>query len=166
MIGQLRGVLLHKAPPQLLIDVHGVGYEVEAPMSTFYRRLFRLLIKVSGIGARLALGVLSGISSDDFALCVERGDTAALTRLPGIGKKTAERLIVEMRDRLQSPLGGDGGLPGGVERAASPSEEALQALVSLGYRESDAARMIKQVAAPDLDTETLIRKALQNTVKK
>jgi len=197
MIGRLRGVLVHKTPPELLIDVQGVGYEVEAPLSTFYdlgeagsevlllthlvvrddahvlygfateaeRRLFRALIKVSGVGAKMALAVLSGIGVDEFAQCVERGDTATLTRLPGIGKKTAERLIVEMRDRLESVVVGmpqprpDGSV------ASSPVEEAIQALAALGYREADAARMVRAVQGSKVDTEALIRAALQSTVK-
>lgn len=197
MIGRLRGTLVHKTPPDLLIDVQGVGYEVEAPLSTFYdlgetgtevtllthlvvrddahvlygfateaeRRLFRALIKISGVGAKMALAVLSGIGVDEFAQCVERGDTATLTRLPGVGKKTAERLIVEMRDRLEGVVVGmpqprpDGGISG------SPSEEAIQALTALGYREADAARMVRAVQGGDDDTESLIRAALQNAVK-
>lgn len=198
MIGRLRGVLVHKSPPELLIDVQGVGYEVEAPLSTFYdlgetgsevlllthlvvrddahilfgfateteRRLFRALIKVSGVGAKMALAVLSGIGADEFAQCVERGDAVALTRLPGIGKKTAERLIVEMRDRLDGVVAGalPAGRDGGVER--SPAEEAIQALTALGYRETDAARMVRAVDGAGNDTEALIRAALQNTVKR
>ena len=197
MIGRLRGVLVHKSPPELLIDVQGVGYEVEAPLSTFYdlgdtgsevlllthlvvrddahvlygfateaeRRLFRALIKISGVGAKMALAVLSGIGVDEFAQCVERSDTAALTRLPGVGKKTAERLIVEMRDRLE-------GVAAGVPQSRpdgsvsnSPAEEAIQALAALGYREADAARMVRAVQGVEHDTESLIRAALQSTVK-
>jgi len=194
MIGQLRGVLVHKRPPLLLIDVQGVGYEVEAPLSTFYtlgepgsevrllthlvvrddahvlygfaaeaeRALFRALIKVSGIGAKLALTILSGIGADDFARCVQRGDAAALARLPGIGKKTAERLIVELRDRLTkaADIAGAAGAP------RSAGDEATAALVALGYREADAARMVRGVEAADSDTETLIRLALQAAIKR
>ncbi len=197
MIGRLRGVIVHKSPPELLIDVHGVGYELEAPLSTFYglgepgaeivllthlvvrddahvlygfaseaeRRLFRSLIKVSGVGAKMALGVLSGIGVDEFAQCVERGDTAALTRLPGIGKKTAERLIVEMRDRLHSVVGGTLPPRGEGGAAQSPADEAIQALAALGYREADAARMVRAVETAGTDTESLIRAALQSAVK-
>ena len=132
MIGRLSGELVYKRPPFLMVDVHGVGYELEAPMSTFYdlplqggqvtlfthlairddahvlygfasdseRALFRMLLKVSGVGAKMALAILSGMSADEFSLCIQRDDTAALVRLPGIGKKTAERLVIEMRDRL------------------------------------------------------------------
>ncbi|HLW74285.1 MAG TPA: Holliday junction branch migration protein RuvA, partial [Gammaproteobacteria bacterium] len=159
MIGFLRGLILRKQPPHLLIDVHGVGYEVEAPMSTFYnlpeagaevtlfthlvvredaqvlfafgseaeRRFFRSLIRVNGVGPKLALTILSGISVDGFVRCVRENDTAALTRLPGIGKKTAERLVVEMRDRLD-----DVGAPRAAGASAHPRDEALSALVSLG----------------------------------
>jgi Holliday junction DNA helicase RuvA len=197
MIGRLRGVLVHKSPPELLLDVQGVGYEVEAPMSTFYdlgepgsevlllthlvvrddahvlygfateaeRRLFRALIKISGVGAKMALAVLSGIGTDEFAQCVERGDTATLTRLPGVGKKTAERLIVEMRDRLESVVIGVSPGHAGAGAAHSPVEEAIQALTALGYRETDAARMVRAVSGDSSDTEALIRAALQNTVK-
>ncbi len=113
----------------------------------------------------MALGVLSGIGADDFAVCVERGDTAALTRLPGIGKKTAERLIVEMRDRLQNVVVSE--LPSRREPGAEPSpvDEAIQALAALGYREADAARMVRAVETANADTESLIRAALQNAVK-
>lgn len=196
MIGRLRGVLVHKSPPELLLDVQGVGYEIEAPLSTFYdlgepgsevlllthlvvrddahvlygfateaeRRLFRALIRISGVGAKMALAVLSGIGTDEFAQCVERGDTAALTRLPGVGKKTAERLIVEMRDRLESVAVGVA-LPRGHRGTRSPAEEAIQALTALGYRESDAARMVRAVDGDGSDTEALIRAALQNAVR-
>ena len=145
MIGRIKGVLLSKKPPVLLVDVHGVGYEIDAPMSTFYqlgetgsdvvlhthlvvredahqlfgfateteRRLFRALIKVTGVGAKMALTILSGSSADEFARYVQDNDTASLTRLPGVGKKTAERLIVEMRDRLTDWV--HGGVPAGIE---------------------------------------------------
>lgn len=193
MIGFLRGKLLRKQPPLLVLDVHGVGYEVEAPMSTFYdlpelgieivlhthlvvredahilfgfateaeRRLFRSLIRVNGVGPRLALTILSGISADAFARCVRDNDSAALTRLPGIGKKTAERLVVEMRDRLDQILGGAnaGDSPG------SPREEALAALVSLGYKPPEAARMLQNIKETDLSSEEFIRRALQSAVR-
>ncbi len=198
MIGRLRGVLVRKSPPELLVEVQGVGYEVEAPLSTFYelgetgtevvllthlvvredahvlygfateseRRLFRALIKVSGIGAKLALAVLSGIGADEFAHCVQRGDAAALTRLPGVGKKTAERLIVEMRDRLDGVAGSPGGVPGAAAPVRSALDEAIAALVSLGYKETDAGRMVRAVQVDGADTEALIRQALQGAVRK
>lgn len=193
MIGFLRGKLLRKQPPILVLDVHGVGYEVEAPMSTFYdlpeagseivlhthlvvredahilfgfateaeRRLFRALIRVNGVGPRLALTILSGISADAFARCVRDNDSAALTRLPGIGKKTAERLVVEMRDRLDKI---DDATGAGVN-ADDPREEALSALVSLGYKPPEALRMLQAIRETDLSSEELIRRALQSAVR-
>ncbi|MGE5626419.1 MAG: Holliday junction branch migration protein RuvA [Bacillota bacterium] len=191
MIGLLRGQILRKQPPHLLIDVHGVGYEVEAPMSTFYnlpeagaevtlythlvvredaqvlfgfgseaeRRFFRSLIRVNGVGPKLALTILSGISVDGFVRCVRENDTAALTRLPGIGKKTAERLVVEMRDRLD-----DVGAPA-AEVSAHPRDEALSALVSLGYKPQEASHMLRAITENGLTSEELIRRALQGALR-
>lgn len=195
MIARIKGVLIEKRPPWLLVDVNGVGYEVEAPMSTFYnlpsvnsevvllthliirddahllfafatdaeRRLFRALIKVNGVGAKVALAILSGISTQDFSLCIQSGDISSLTRVPGIGKKTAERLIVEMRDKLLSgSLSGDVGLPlktGG--RTETPEEQAQAALIALGYKPSDALRMVKTIHEDGASTEDLIRRALR-----
>ena len=199
MIGRLRGVLVSKQPPELLIDVGGVGYEVEAPMSSFYtlpavgeqvllhthlivredaqllygfatepeRRLFRQLIRISGVGAKMALAILSGMSADAFVTCLEQGDVTSLTRLPGIGRKTAERLVVELRGRLTPET--VGGLPGAV--AGAPGEpgdaagEAQAALVALGYKPTEAARMVKRVAGEGLAAEELIRRALQTQVR-
>jgi Holliday junction DNA helicase RuvA len=195
MIGLLRGRVLRKQPPFLLLDVNGVGYEIEAPMSTFYvlpnddtqvtlythlavredahilygfaqerdRVLFRALLKVSGVGGKVALAILSGMTADEFSLTVQAGDVAALTRLPGIGKKTAERLIVEMRDRLEAP-GGEGvpaagPLPG--QAAASPMDDALSALQALGYKQAEAQRMLRGIEAEGRSTEELIKAALQ-----
>lgn len=202
MIGRLRGILLEKHPPYLLLEVNGVGYELEAPISTFYklpatgreiilhthlavredahtlygfaaveeRTLFRNLIKVSSIGAKLALLILSGMSVDNFARCVQEGDAAALTRLPGVGKKTAERLIVEMRDRIGTlELGEGSGTTVGrrvVSAALNPVDDAISALVSLGYKLPDAARMVNAVATDDLPSEEIIRRALQSSVRK
>ena len=195
MIGLLRGRVLRKQPPFLLLDVNGVGYEIEAPMSTFYtlpiddtpvtlfthltvredahilygfaqesdRVLFRGLLKVSGVGGKVALAILSGMTADEFSLTVQAGDVAALTRLPGIGKKTAERLIVEMRDRLEAragvaaPMGGT--LPG--QAASSPLDDALSALQALGYKLAEAQRMLRGVQAEGLSTEEIIKAALQ-----
>lgn len=200
MIGRLRGTLLHKQPPHLLLDVQGVGYEVEVPMSTFYelpaeggevmlfthllvredahllcgfatiaeRALFRSLIKVSGVGAKLALAILSGISADGFARCVQTQDTATLTRLPGIGKKTAERLIIEMRDRLEGFTGlavGAAGHVVGQPAVDNPVEDAVSALVSLGYKPPEASRLVRAVDCADLPSEEIIRRALQAAVK-
>ncbi len=202
MIGRLRGVLSEKRPPYLLVEVNGVGYDLEASLSTFYklpeigrevtlythlairedshtlygfaalaeRTLFRNLIKVSGIGAKLALLILSGMTVDSFARCVQESDTAALTRLPGIGKKTAERLIVEMRDRIDTlELGEDLGIGRGrrvTPVVASPVDDAISALVALGYKLPDAARMVNVLDTDGLPGEEIIRRALQASVRK
>ncbi len=197
MIGFLRGRLAAKHPPSLVLDVGGVGYELEAPMSTFYglpatgseltlvthlvvredahvlygfatereRTLFRELIKVSGVGPRLALGILSGASIDEFHRCVETQDAVSLTRIPGIGRKTAERLIVEMRDRLKALASGQafevrGAMPGD---GAGPSAqaEAFSALVALGYKPAEVTRLLQKVDAAVTTTEELIRHALR-----
>lgn len=126
------------------------------------RALFRELLKVSGIGPRLALAILSGVSGDDFALMVEAGDSQALTRLPGIGKKTAERLILEMRGRLSDP---GGATTGGAGGALSAESEAREALTALGYSSSEALKMIRSVADKDLSSEALIRTALKNKMQ-
>lgn len=202
MIGRLSGLLLEKQAPHLLIDVHGVGYEVDAPMSTFYnlpelgqeivlhthlvvredsqtlygfsteaeRRLFRALIKVNGVGAKLALTILSGVSAQDFVRCVEMEDSAALTRLPGVGKKTAERLIIEMKDRLKDWEGGSTIMPvakqPGVIIPVNAVEDAVSALISLGYKPPEASRMVRSVEnGSGLSSEEIIRRALQATVK-
>jgi Holliday junction DNA helicase RuvA len=199
MIGFLRGVLIDKQPPSLLLDVQGVGYEVEAPMTTFYdlppvgesvalfthlavredahtlygfgkasdRSLFRSLIKVNGVGARLALTILSGMQASEFVLCVQAGDTAALVKLPGVGKKTAERLVVEMRDKLTD--WGGGGVAGGLAATARPDvvnpvEEAVSALMALGYKAHEASRLVRAIDARNLSTEDIIRAALQASV--
>jgi Holliday junction DNA helicase RuvA len=197
MIGFLRGRLLAKHPPALTVDVNGVGYELEAPMSTFYdlpaagqevqlfthlvvredaqvlygfatdaeRRLFRALLKVSGVGPKIALGILSGISVEGFARCVEAQDAASLVRIPGIGRKTAERLLIDMRDRLQSLA-----TVGEVARSADTGQgaahsEAFSALVSLGYKPAEVTRLLKAADGGDGSTEDLIRRALQAAVR-
>ncbi|GHC09061.1 Holliday junction branch migration protein RuvA [Thermomonas carbonis] len=195
MIGRLKGVLIHKAPPWLVVDVHGVGYELEAPMSTFYdlpevgrevflfvhhaqkedsvslygflreseRRLFRDVQKVSGIGAKIALAVLSGTSVDEFARLLQTSDVAALTRIPGIGKKTAERMVVELRDRA---AGMATGLPSGAATLPNdPLSEAINALQALGYKPAEADRMARKAAADGDTAETIIRKALQSALR-
>jgi Holliday junction DNA helicase RuvA len=196
MIGTLAGVLAFKSPPHLLLEVGGVGYELEAPMSTFYslppvgertrllthlvvredahvlygfvsleeRTLFRNLLKVSGVGPRIALAILSGGSAATFAHAVREQDAAALTRIPGVGRKIAERLIIEMRDRIDAAGAGpaaNSALPSGAEA------EAYGALVSLGYKPGEAARLLKGVGAElaGLSTEELIRRALQGAVR-
>ena len=195
MIGRLKGILIHKAPPWLVVDVHGVGYELEAPMSTFYdlpelgrevflfvhhaqkedsvslygflreseRRLFRDVQKVSGIGAKIALAVLSGTSVDEFARLLQTSDVTALTRIPGIGKKTAERMVVELRDRA---AGMATGLPSGAATLPNdPLSEAINALQALGYKPADADRMARKAAADGDPAETIIRKALQSALR-
>lgn len=203
MIGRLRGKIALKQPPMLLLDVNGVGYEIEAPMSTFYhlpetgqeativthlvvredahilfgfasereRSLFRTLLKVNGVGAKMALVILSGMSADEFAFCVNSEDTSALVRLPGIGKKTAERLIIEMRDRLDKLDISSSETPVISSTTAavdhSPLADAVSALISLGYKPVDANKMVRSVDATDKCSEEIIRLALQSvTVKK
>jgi Holliday junction DNA helicase RuvA len=200
VIGRLRGVLAAKQPPFLLLDVAGVGYEVEAPMSTFYklpevggkvtlhthlvvrddahllygfdtlseRRLFRDLIRVGGVGPRLALAILSGMDTDAFVRCVQDRDSSSLVRLPGIGKRTAERLIVEMRDRLADwqvapstvVTAGSGASAGAPPR--SPVADAVSALIALGYKPPEASRLVSAVEDQDrLSVEEIIRRALK-----
>ena len=194
MIGALAGLLVHKSPPALMLEVGGVGYELEAPMSTFYglppvgqpvrllthqvvredaqllygfstteeRQLFRSLLKVSGVGPRIALAILSGSTAEAFAACVQADDVASLTRIPGVGRKIAERLIVEMRDRLAAVAA-----DGRTAMAASPvgvAAEAFSALVALGYRPAEATRLLKN-ADPSGSTEEMIRGALQGAAR-
>jgi len=198
MIARLAGTLIAKQPPVLVIDVGGVGYEVEAPLPVFYdlpetgqpvvilthlsvkedshtlygfaseseRTLFRQLLKISGIGAKLALTILSGASGDELARFVADRDTAALTRLPGIGKKTAERIIIELRDKLDGlPAGGAAGGSGQAARVGSALGEATNALIALGYKSQEAGRMARSVAQPEMGVEEIIRLALQSMVK-
>ena len=200
MIGRLQGIILEKQAPELLLDVNGVGYEIQAPISTFamlgktgsaavlythlavredahqlygfsdkeQRTLFRTLIKVSGVGPKLALAILSGMDVSAFSLCVHNEDVAALTKLPGVGKKTAERLIVEMRDRLkewQAPAP----LWAAADNADKASQEAMlreaeSALIALGYKPQDAARMLNKVAEAATSPEDMIRLALRSTL--
>ncbi|NVK01884.1 MAG: Holliday junction branch migration protein RuvA [Oceanospirillaceae bacterium] len=206
MIGRLTGELVEKAPPALMVDVSGVGYEVEASMNTFYklpevgtfvtiythfvvredaqllfgfadkqeRALFRTLIKVNGVGPKLALTILSGISTDEFVRSVHAEDTAALVRLPGVGKKTAERLIVEVKDKLdklEMPTAvefelGAVELPGARASAADNRADAETALVALGYKPLQATKAIETAAEqrPGASTEDLIRQALKTMV--
>lgn len=204
MIGRLKGVLLTKQPPTLLLDVNGVGYEVDAPMSTFYqlpeinnevvlhthlvvredvqqlcgfisdteRSMFRSLIKINGVGPKLALSILSAISANDFALCIQNNDTTTLVRLPGVGKKTAERLVIEMRDKLkdwQEDSIADGKTSSGmieVAHSADPVEEAVSALIALGYKPPQASRMVSQIDSHDLTSEEIIRDALKASIIK
>jgi len=196
MIGSLRGRLIAKHPPALTVDVNGVGYELEAPMSTFYdlptsgaevhlfthlvvredaqvlygfateaeRRLFRGLLKVSGVGPKIALGLLSGISVQGFLRCIEAEDTDSLVRIPGIGRKTAERLLIEMRDRV-SNLGGVGEHAQLLGEPKSVQAQAFGALVALGYRAAEVTRLLKAAEGSDGSVEDLIRRALQAAAK-
>jgi holliday junction DNA helicase RuvA len=193
MIGRLRGILISKQPPWLLVEVGGVGYELEAPMSTIYdlpqtgkevtllthyavkedsvalygflheseRALFRNLQKVSGIGAKISLAVLSGVSTQDFARLVQAGDVVALTKIPGIGKKTAERIIVELRDRLDGLGTHVSGLASASSAPLDPAAEATVALQQLGYKPAEVTRLVQKVAAQGDSAETIIRKALR-----
>lgn len=193
MIGSIRGQIVAKAPPHLTVEAAGLGYELEAPMSTYFhlpavgeqvrllthlvvredahilyafgteaeRRLFRELIRVSGVGPKIALALLSGISVEAFAECVHGHDVGALTRVPGIGRKIAERLVVEMRDRLDA---------GGSERpsaagAGQAETEAFDALVALGYKPAEATRLLKGAGGEGRSTEELIRRALQSAAR-
>ena len=203
MIGFLRGKVLQKQAPFLLLDVHGVGYEVEATMATFFdvpevggefslfthlvvredaqllygfvsereRALFRELIKISGVGAKLALTILSGMSVADFVRAIQLRDAAGLTRLPGVGKKTAERLIVEMADRLADRFAGldqvhqAAGGQAAMHMADDPVADAVSALISLGYKPAEASRMVRAVASDiTVSSEALIKAALQASV--
>jgi len=197
MIGRLRGTLVEKHPPWLLLDVGGVGYELEAPMTTFYdlpamgetvtlytylmvrddahllygfarrreRDLFRRLIRINGVGGRIALALLSGMSAEELAAAVRDDDIARLTRLPGIGKKTAERLVVELRDRIE--VGGDE-VPAVAVAGTAPADplaDARQALAALGYKAAEVERLLAAVDAAGRSTEEIIRLALQGAVR-
>lgn len=193
MIGRIAGTLLEKNPPALLVDVQGVGYELEVPMSTFYslpkvgeslallvhmvvredamllfgfgtpleRTLFRALLKVNGVGAKVALSILSGMSADEFLACVAREDVVALVRVPGIGKKTAERLLVELKDRVR---GIGASLPGGGTAPAADASvraQAEEALATLGYKPLEVKRLLDKTGDDTLSVEETIRAALR-----
>ncbi len=198
MIGRLQGIILEKQAPSILIDVQGVGYELEASMTTFYhlpecgesivlhthlvvredaqllygfhslaeRLMFRNLIKISGVGPKLALTILSGMSAEDFTRCIVEEDSKALIKLPGVGKKTAERLVIELKDRLQKDNAIT--LPGASEadrtavlKQANPVNDAVSALISLGYKAQQAGQMVRDLDVEDKSTEEIIRAALQ-----
>jgi Holliday junction DNA helicase RuvA len=193
MIGRLRGTLISKQPPWLMIEVGGIGYELEAPMSTIYdlpptgkevillthyavkedsvalygfmheseRALFRSLQKVSGIGAKIALAVLSGVSTDHFARLVQTGDVVALTKIPGIGKKTAERIVIELRDRVDGLTSVPGARLNGAYVPLDATGEATVALQQLGYKPAEVTRLVQKVAAEGDTAEAIIRKALR-----
>lgn len=195
MIGRLKGILLEKQPPHVLLDVSGVGYEVQVPMSTLYqlpelgqtvtllthltvredahllfgfstsaeRQLFRRLIKVNGVGPKLALAILSSMSPDEFVLCIQAQDLQRLVKMPGVGKKTAERLIVEMQDALKEWQCSDGQLVSMQQAPASAIQEATSALVALGYSAPQAKRCLASLPK-DLSAEDYIRQALKHMV--
>lgn len=195
MIGFVRGKLVVKSPPHLTVDVGGVGYDIEAPMSTFYtlpalgsevrllthlvvredahilygfgtqeeRALFRHLLKVSQIGPKIALAILSGVSVEGFATLVKLQDAAALTKIPGVGRKTAERVLMEMKDRLETLAQATAGAP--MAAPSSTEGEAWTALVALGYKPAEVTAMLKPLAGQGGSTEELIRRALQGTVR-
>lgn len=194
MIGRLAGRLIEKRAPWIVVDCHGVGYEVEVPMTTIWalpeidrevillthlvvredaqllfgfataaeRDLFRALIKVSGIGAKVALAILSGIETDEFVRCVHEKNTARLTALPGIGKKTAERLIVEMRDRVGdwAPAVTVPAKPAGSSQADAVSD-AISGLIALGYKPPEASRLVLEIDTNDKTSDVIIREVLQ-----
>lgn len=190
MIGSLEGQIVEKDLPRVLIVVRGVGYEVEVPMSTYLalplvgidvrlrihhvlredasllfgfateaeRALFRALLKVNGVGPRMALAILSGVSAETFRQAIAGNDVAALTRIPGVGRKTAERLLVEMRDHFDAEVAASVMAPG---KPQSARDEAIHALLALGYKQHEAQRMIERAASDGASTEDLIRAALQ-----
>ena len=207
MIGRLRGILLEKQPPEVLLDVSGVGYEIQLPMSSFYslpdveqeaiiythfvvredaqllygfadkheRAMFRELIKVNGVGPKLALAILSGMSANQFVQCINNDAVTTLVKLPGVGKKTAERLVVEMKDRLKNWTGADLLTPesdritldsdlGNTFVSSNVKEEAASALIGLGYKPQVAEKIIKQVYREEMDCEALIRSSLKSMV--
>jgi Holliday junction DNA helicase RuvA len=201
MIGRLRGTLVEKQPPYLLLDVNGVGYELQAPMTTFYRlpatgaevilhthlsitenlhqlfgfadqrdrSLFRTLIKVNGVGPKLAVAILSGMEADDIARCVRDNNVKALTKVPGVGTKTAERLVIELRDRLKNwdMPHSDLLAHNEIKQIATDNDiyaEAESALIALGYKPVEAAKMISVASKqkPEAKSEELIRLALRS----
>jgi len=200
VIGRIRGLLVDKHPPRVLVDCHGVGYEIDAPMSTIWalpeagqevtlhthlvvredahhlfgfgtlaeRALFQSLLKVSGIGARMALAVLSGMQVDEFVACVQRNDATRLTTLPGIGKKTAERLIVEMRDRV-ADWAEVAGMPVMTSTPTPPAGEAVSdavsGLIALGYKPQEASRLVHGLDTEGKTSEAIIREVLRGLVR-
>ena len=203
MIGRIAGTLIEKQAPEILIDVQGVGYELQVPLTCFYelpelnesvalfthfvvredaqllygfttkqeRALFRLLIKTNGVGPKLALTILSGMTASEFVACVERDDVATLVKLPGVGKKTAERLLVEMRDKLKSLMeasqGNEREFVLKADYAPKPEvntaeEDAIAALLALGYKPAQASKAVTAVYQDGVDSETLIKAALKS----
>lgn len=201
MIGRLSGILLEKQPPHILLDVQGVGYELDAPMSTFYqlpslgekvtlhthmvvredaqllyafadkrgRELFRELIRLNGVGPKLALALMSGMEVDELVMAVQHQDVSALVRIPGVGKKTAERLLIELRDRFKAwdalPGAVSLAVPSGINSAPiKPSADAVSALIALGYKPQEASKAVAAVDEDGLSSEELIRRALKGMV--
>jgi len=195
MIGRIKGVLIEKSPPDICVDVQGIGYELQVPMNTFYRlpdidhpvslythfvvredaqllygfyearerELFRAVIKINGVGPKLGLAILSGIEASDFVRVVHNNDVAALTKVPGIGKKTAERLVIEMRDKLKDWPEAPGDLQASLNSAAADgTDEAVSALLALGYKPKDAEKAIKSIAVEGMSSQELIRQALKS----
>ena len=198
MIGQIKGIIIAKQAPDLLVDVQGIGYEVLVSLGTFFdipeiggavtlhthfvvredaqllfgfatleeRALFRQLIKVNGVGPKMALAILSGMSAGEFALAVHNNDIATLVKLPGVGKKTAERLVIEMRDKVDIAQINDFG-SATAGKHPDIKQEAESALTALGYKPQDAAKMISRVSDEEItSTEQLIRRALKNMVSR
>ena len=205
MIGRLRGTILEKQPPEILIEVNGLGYEIQMPMSCFYelpnvgeeaivythfvvredaqllygfntvkeRALFREVIKANGVGPKLGLGILSGMTATQFVQCVEREDISTLVKLPGVGKKTAERLVVEMKDRLKGWGAGDLFTPftdaaapdnATATSSASVEDEAVSALIALGYKPTQASKVVSQIYKANMSSEDVIRESLKSMV--
>ncbi|OBX09312.1 Holliday junction branch migration protein RuvA [Gallibacterium genomosp. 3] len=205
MIGHLRGILLEKSPPEILLDVNGVGYELLLPMTSFYhlpevnmettlythlvvredahllfgfyqkqdRTLFRELIKTNGVGPKLALAILSAMSVNEFSYAIEHEELSKLVKIPGVGKKTAERLLVELKGKFKQYRNqdffieqkvGTTTMEQSLAAATSPADDAISALIALGYKPADAEKMVKRVAQPDLNSEQLIREALKNAL--
>jgi Holliday junction DNA helicase RuvA len=205
LIGRLRGNVAEKQPPHLLLDVNGIGYEVQLPMTSFYqlpdigqdatiythfvvredaqllygfaskieRQLFREVIKANGVGPKLGLAILSGMSAGQFVHCVMQSDTTSLVKLPGIGLKTAERLIIELKDRLKNftlamdtpatdamPI--DSSVAGTFVETIDPTDDAISALISLGYKSAQATKTVNKVFLPEMSSEALIKAALKS----
>ena len=203
MIGRLRGTLIEKQPPEILLEVGGVSYELQLPMTCFYelppigqeavlhthfvvredaqllygfvnkrtRALFRELLKANGVGPKLALAILSGMSASQFVSAVEREEIGLLVKIPGVGKKTAERLVVEMKDRLKGWSEGAlftpftdamTTLPGDADKPSSVEDEAVSALLALGYKPQQASLVVSKIYKSDMTVEAVIREALRS----
>ncbi len=200
MIGRLRGIIVYKKPPELMLDVGGVGYELLASVTTFgdlpdveqeatlfthfvvredsqtlyafstdsERSLYRTLLKVNGVGPKMALAIVSGMTVNEFVQRIDASDVTGLTKLPGVGKKTAERLIIEMRDRLSEVIYStttEGGSSGAIVQPSNHEEEAVTALLALGYKPAQASKMVSAVASDSLSVEQIIRAALKASLQ-